>query len=328
MLHRCSLMLGGVELRERRRLTASLCLRAPRLLAWIIRSSQRTPLGSLVTPQTHGPGDDDSLAAGQRELSDGPRFFDHFKGNLTARHLSGLEVLDLGCGYGGRPLFYATECGARRVVGIEPFQPLVARCQQLASELDCENVEFRLGRAEQLEFADETFDAVVSFDVLEHVDDPALSFREIRRVVRPTGRAWVVFPTYLGARSSHLDFITRIPCLHRIFDPDTVIDVVNCELDRSDGRYGVKELPPPRLGALGHLTLPNLNGLTRREALALVDQAGLDVRAEYISPFVRLTDPIPTARPASWLLERWQSLRTLPELLIGSLAYELVPRPN
>jgi SAM-dependent methyltransferase len=323
-----SAMFEGGDLRERRRLTASLCLRAPRLLASIIRGSQRTPLGSIVTPQTHGPAGDTGLTAGRRELADGHRFFNHFKGALAPHHLSGLEVLDLGCGYGGRTVFYAAECGARRVVGIEPFPQLVERCQQLAQEFDCENAAFHVGRSENLQFADGAFDAIVSFDVLEHVDNPALTFREIRRVLRPSGRAWIVFPTYLGARSSHLDFITRIPALHRIFDPETVVTVVNFDLRRSNGKYAVKELSPPRVSSLGHLTPPNLNGLTRREALVLIEEAGLDVRAEHISPFVRASDPIPAARAVWWLLEKWQSVSTLPELLIGSLAYELVPRPD
>lgn len=316
-------MFKEVDPRERRRLSASLCVRAPRLLTLIVRGSQRTPLGSLVTPQAHGPGRDTTLAAGQQELADGQRFFHHFKGTLAAHHLSGLDVLDLGCGYGGRTVFYATECGARRVIGIEPFPQLIERGQQLARELNCDNVEFQVGRAENLQFADGAFDSVLSFDVLEHVDDPALSLREICRVLRPTGRAWLVFPTYLGARSSHLDFITRVPALHRIFDPDTVAQVVNNELHRSNGKYAVKELPAPRISSLGHLTPPALNGLTRKEALALIEEAGLEVRAEHISPFVRATDPIPTAHAVWWLLEKWQSISTLPELLIGSLAYEL-----
>jgi SAM-dependent methyltransferase len=319
---------GNDDFRERRRLTSSLCLRSPRLLAAIIRASQRTRLGGLVTPQTHGPASDSALSAGRREFADGCRFFDHYKGYLDMHRLTGLKVLDLGCGYGGRTLFYAAKCAAAHVVGIEPFPQLVDRCEQLRQEFNCENAEFRIGRAERMPFADGTFDAVLSFDVLEHVDDPALSFREIRRVLKSTGFAWVVFPTYLGARASHLDFITRVPALHRLFDPATIVSVVNAEVSRSHGKYPVGKLPSPRLSTLGHLTRPNLNGLTRREALHLITAAALDVRFERISPFVRATDPIPAARPLNWLLEKWQSLTQLPELLIGSLAYELVPRPD
>jgi hypothetical protein len=56
-----------------------------------------------------------------------------------------------------------------------------------------------------------------------------------------------VFPTYRGARASHLDFITRIPGLHRIFDPDTIVSVVNAELRPSQGRFGIRSIEPPSI---------------------------------------------------------------------------------
>ena len=46
---------------------------------------------------------------------------------------------------------------------------------------------FRIADAETLPFADNTFDAVWTITVLEHVPDPEQALREIRRVLRPNG---------------------------------------------------------------------------------------------------------------------------------------------
>ncbi len=40
---------------------------------------------------------------------------------------------------------------------------------------------------EQLTFADESFDVVITQDVFEHINDPFRAFREIERVLKPGG---------------------------------------------------------------------------------------------------------------------------------------------
>jgi demethylmenaquinone methyltransferase/2-methoxy-6-polyprenyl-1,4-benzoquinol methylase len=48
-------------------------------------------------------------------------------------------------------------------------------------------IDFVLGRAERLPFADATFDALTVTYLLRYVDDPAGTLRELARVVRPGG---------------------------------------------------------------------------------------------------------------------------------------------
>jgi SAM-dependent methyltransferase len=45
-----------------------------------------------------------------------------------------------------------------------------------------------------LDFSDDSFDVVLCSHVLEHVDDDAQALRELRRVVRPTGRVFLQHP--------------------------------------------------------------------------------------------------------------------------------------
>lgn len=90
--------------------------------------------------------------------------------DLIARHSDGL-VLD--CGAGLRNTYYPN------VVNYEIV------------EYDTTDV---LGAAERLPFADETFDAVLSLNVLEHVKDPFQAAREIMRVMKPGAELMAVAP--------------------------------------------------------------------------------------------------------------------------------------
>jgi SAM-dependent methyltransferase len=298
-------------------------LRSHRLLEWLIRATQDTRFGALVTPQTFELEDNASnLASGRRELADGSAFFQKFDGTLTASDFHGLELLDLGCGYGGRTVYYATECGATRVTGLEIRSEMVERCEVLAQTMGIANVDFVLGEAEALPFPDASFDGVIAYDVLEHVRDPEAAFAEVARVLRPRGHAWLVFPTYLGARASHLDYLTRLPALHRLFDLDLLIRVVNRFL--TDSRYGTPPQPPPSMGPLGLRTLPTLNGMTLTHSRRLAASAGLFVRVERVVPIVEPNSRVPFGRFLYKSLSNWHRRRELPELLIGSIAFDAI----
>ena len=59
------------------------------------------------------------------------------------------------------------------------------------------------GSATQLPFADETFDVVSAFDVVEHCEDDATAVAELARVLVPGGRMLLSVPAYQWAWSDH-----------------------------------------------------------------------------------------------------------------------------
>lgn len=71
----------------------------------------------------------------------------------------------------------------------------------------------RYGDAMALEFPDDSFDLVYSYHALEHISDPGLALREMRRVLRPGGRFCIGTPNrgrlvgYLGGGSTWGDKI-------------------------------------------------------------------------------------------------------------------------
>lgn len=61
------------------------------------------------------------------------------------------------------------------------------------------------GSALALPFADESFDVVAAFDVVEHCDPEATAVAELVRVLRPGGRLLVSVPAYQWAWTRHDD---------------------------------------------------------------------------------------------------------------------------
>ena len=59
------------------------------------------------------------------------------------------------------------------------------------------------GSATELPFADETFDVVSAFDVVEHCADDARAVAELARVLTPGGRMLLSVPAYQWAWSDH-----------------------------------------------------------------------------------------------------------------------------
>ena len=100
----------------------------------------------------------------------------------------GEHVLDVGSGPGFLAAEMAEEVGPEgRVAGVDPSESMLA--------LACRNApgaEFRAGGAIELPFPDASFDAVVSTQVLEYVEDVAAALAEARRVLRPGGRVLVL----------------------------------------------------------------------------------------------------------------------------------------
>jgi ubiquinone/menaquinone biosynthesis C-methylase UbiE len=173
-------------------------------------------------------------------------------------------VLDFGCGYGGKTAEYAAHCGARRVCGIEPFPDVIDLAAAFARHQGTENVEFRVCKQLEIPYEEAMFDVVLSHDVLEHVENPMISLREVQRVLKPGGLAFVVFPPYGGMASHHLDYICSLPAVHWVFSPQTLIDAVNSVLSEDHGsRLSVKRQPAPKLSwDAERYVLPSLNGLT------------------------------------------------------------------
>jgi SAM-dependent methyltransferase len=82
--------------------------------------------------------------------------------------------------------------------GNMPYRSLLEAGGRTYTAVDIEGPAPVIGRAEDLPFPDASFDVVVCFQVLEHLDSPEQAVREFFRVLRPGGRVLLtthgVFP--------------------------------------------------------------------------------------------------------------------------------------
>jgi len=101
----------------------------------------------------------------------------------------GLRVLDVGCGQGIDVYRYALAGAEATGIDLTPRHVELARAHVEAMGLDAEILQ---GDAEQLPFADDTFDRVSSNGVLHHTPDMPAALRDIRRVLASGGEARVI----------------------------------------------------------------------------------------------------------------------------------------
>jgi ubiquinone/menaquinone biosynthesis C-methylase UbiE len=101
----------------------------------------------------------------------------------------GLKVLEIGCGLGTDGAQFA-RAGAN-YTGVDLTEAAIDLARRRFELFDLAG-EFRTADAENLDFADESFDLVYSHGVLHHTPDTERAVREVHRVLRPGGRAVVM----------------------------------------------------------------------------------------------------------------------------------------
>jgi SAM-dependent methyltransferase len=102
---------------------------------------------------------------------------------------AGRDVLDVGCNTGYGTVRLATV--ARHAVGVD-VSPLAI--EEARRRPGAGGADFAATDGTRLPFPDESFDLVASFQVIEHVAEPAPYLAEIARVLRPDGTALFTTP--------------------------------------------------------------------------------------------------------------------------------------
>lgn len=169
------------------------------------------------------------------------RFMGGWSRRVAASFLDGLGVgsqaawLDVGCGVGSVTAVILERCAPSQVVGVDqsPDFLQVARGQQLPPP----GASFERASAEDLPFANATFDVTVSALVLNFVPDPALAVKEMGRVTHRGGTVAAYVWDY-----DHPDFF-----LTRFWEAVATVDGVEAPTSER-GRWricseeGIKEL--------------------------------------------------------------------------------------
>ena len=102
----------------------------------------------------------------------------------TVTKAPGKRVLDIGTGTGQLAVYLAR--AGFEVTGVDIAENMVAQAGQYAASQNLD-IRFRTGDAEHLDFEDNSFDAVVSRNLLWTLPHPENALKEWRRVLAPDG---------------------------------------------------------------------------------------------------------------------------------------------
>jgi ubiquinone/menaquinone biosynthesis C-methylase UbiE len=136
----------------------------------------------------------------------------------TVEKISGLDLknkkmLDVGCGWGGYTV-------AGLEMGIDAYgcdiDDKVLEIAALRSKLHGVPENYYIAPAEQLPFPDETFDYVQCISVLEHVNNVSTSIREMVRVLKKGGVAFISAPNYFMPVELHYKVLFPPKCPKRL----------------------------------------------------------------------------------------------------------------
>jgi len=99
------------------------------------------------------------------------------------------EVLEVGVGTGLSLPAYPHDC---HLTGIDLAPDMLERARRKSQREGWSHIDLAVGDAQNLDFADDTFDYVTSFHVVSVVPEPQRMMREMVRVCRPGGTIVVI----------------------------------------------------------------------------------------------------------------------------------------
>lgn len=131
------------------------------------------------------------------DLVFGPVFRQGRASAIRAADRIGGRILEVGVGTGISLPGYAR---SSRLTGIDISEDMLDKARDRVARLGLSNVDaIRVGDAEALDFADNSFDVVVAQYVVSAVADPQRALDEFARVCRPGGE--IIITTRVGAES-------------------------------------------------------------------------------------------------------------------------------
>ena len=99
----------------------------------------------------------------------------------------GMMLLDCGCATGSITIGFAKVIAPGQVTGVDISEIEIERARERAAEAEITNIRFDVGNIYQLDFPDNSFDALFSHNVLEHMGEPDKALREMARVLKSGG---------------------------------------------------------------------------------------------------------------------------------------------
>ena len=133
-----------------------------------------------IEKYSHGQGKKMIHALSERTASSHAAFF-------TPHLKSGMNLLDCGCGPGSISIDLAALIAPGDVIGIDMAESTLENARKNAKERGVSNILFEAANVYELPFPDNTFNAVFSHSLVEHLRNPLKGLMEQYRVLKPGG---------------------------------------------------------------------------------------------------------------------------------------------
>ena len=111
------------------------------------------------------------------------------------------SVLDLGCGTGWLARRIAASVANIQVTGVDVSDELIHRAEVASAGIP--HLRFLRGTAEEIGAPGDSFTKVISVESAYYWSQPARGIREMLRVLRPGGSAWILINFYLDNPYCH-----------------------------------------------------------------------------------------------------------------------------
>ena len=226
------------------------------------------------------------------QFDNGERTIEFYLKRYTRDEMfKGKKVLDIGCGAGGKSLYYASDkVGAKYVCGIDITEEYAKESSELAGKLGLsEKFGFICGDAAKTELPESSFDTIVMNDAMEHVNEPESVLKECMRLLVPGGRLYINFPPYYHPFGAHLSDAIGIPWAHAFFSQKSLIKAYKKLVrDLPDGERRIKFRISQRDDGTEYLSYINKMTLKRFKKIL----KGLDMNAEYYKEELFIRTPV------------------------------------
>lgn len=219
------------------------------------------------------------------------RSWSHFANEAVA----GGDVLDFGCGDGPLSFHLARTASPRSIIGVDLDKRAIARARaaiarQHSGRLAC-IPEFRVSEARRIRAEDSSVDAVLAFDCMEHVMEPATIMAEWRRVLRPGGRVLIEWCPFKGPWGPHMHNLIPIPWAHILFGERALFEAAERIYDDPD--YVPRHWDYDEQGARRPNSWRNLRHFRDAGYLNQLDVAGFKRLADEAGFRITRLEPMP-----------------------------------
>lgn len=202
------------------------------------------------------------------------------------------DILEIGCGHGGISIYLSMN-GARTVKAIDISNEALVTAEKIKKNIEekgClrgEVIEFYNAGAEKLPFPDDSFDIILTDNVLEHLTNLENCIKEFSRVLRKGGVIYApCFSSIYSRYGSHLKYGTKIPWLHIFFTEKAICRALyKRALEHPELKlfewYGGLKLKPLKFQDIRKYK--DLNYITHKKVRVIIKNCGLKLEEFYVN---------------------------------------------